>query len=158
MKRRPRAVDIDFVTSAPVRLSFTGVVSAAPEVAYAALVDDTAGWRAWFPSVTLARPHDDGEGREIRLRGGARFDERIVLRKPSEVYAYHVTRTNVPGLRALLEEWRLTPAGPGTRLQWTIAGDGSALFRTALRLMRPALTLEMRAATRALDRRLAAAT
>lgn len=52
------------------------------------------------------------------------------------MYAYRADVTNAPGARALVEEWRLTPAGTGTRVQWTFAADGTGPFRLALKLDR----------------------
>lgn len=61
---------------------------------------------------------------------------------------------NAPGIRALVEEWRLTPTGTGTRVRWTFAADGPAPLRTALKLARPGLGQAFRDATTALDKRL----
>ncbi|MBC7269071.1 MAG: SRPBCC family protein, partial [Streptomyces sp.] len=68
---------------------------------------------------------------------------------------YRVDVTNAPGVRALVEEWRLTPVGTGTRVQWTFAADGPAPFRVVLRLARAGLGRAFRDAVTALDRRLA---
>ncbi|MFD5569012.1 SRPBCC family protein [Streptomyces cadmiisoli] len=155
MARRLRPVEIDFVRAAPVRLVFTREVAAPPQAVYRALADDVPGWTEWFSAVTRARPTDDGAGREIRLRGGTRFAETILVAKEPEVYAYRVDETNAPGARALAEEWRLAPAGTGTRVQWTFATDGTPAFRLALRLAGPGLGRAFRGAVTALDLRLA---
>ncbi len=157
MARRLRPVEPGFAESAPVRLVFAREISAAPDAVFHALAEDTAGWSEWFGAVTRARSVQDGAAREIHLRGGARFLEAIVAREPAERYAYRVDETNVPGVRALVEEWRLTAAGGGTRIQWTISADGSALFKAVMRLAAPGLGREFRRAAGALDKRLAAA-
>ncbi|MFG2630994.1 SRPBCC family protein [Streptomyces sp. NPDC048473] len=154
MSRRLRSVELDFVESAPLRLVFAAEVSAPPEVVYRALADDVAGWPSWFTSVTAARPTEDGTGREVRLKGGTVLRETIIAAAPGERYAYRVDESNAPGLQALLEEWRLTPAGTGTRVQWTFAAEGSAPFRFALRLGRSGVGRAFRDAVRNLDRRL----
>ncbi|MFG3531211.1 SRPBCC family protein [Streptomyces sp. NPDC047917] len=154
MPRRLRSVELDFVESAPLRLVFAAEVSAAPEDVYRALADDVPGWPGWFTAVTSARPTEDGGGREVRLRGGFVIQETIMAAEPGERYAYRADRTNAPGMRALLEEWRLTPAGTGTRIRWTFAADGSAPFRFALRLARSGVGRSFRDAVRELDRRL----
>ncbi|MFF3290488.1 SRPBCC family protein [Streptomyces sp. NPDC003023] len=155
MARQLRSVGLEFVESAPLRLVFSAHVAAAPRTLYAALADDVAGWPDWFTAVTAARPVDDGAGREIRLKGGTVFTETVLAREPDIRYAYRVDQTNAPGLRALLEEWRITPAATGTRVQWTFAADGPAPLRVALRLGRPGLGRAFRDAVRNLDRRLA---
>ncbi|MGW7525889.1 SRPBCC family protein [Streptomyces sp. NPDC054783] len=155
MARRLRPVDLDFVGAAPVRLVFAREVSAPPEQVFRALAEDVSGWTQWFSAVTLARATDGGAGREIRLRGGTRFEETVLAAKAPEVYAYRVDATNAPGVHALAEEWRLAPRGTGTRVQWTFAADGSAPFRFALGLARVGLGRAFRDAVTSLDRRLA---
>ncbi|MFE2328625.1 SRPBCC family protein [Streptomyces sp. NPDC059385] len=156
MARRLRPVGLDFIEDAPVRLVFAAQVSAAPEDVYRALAEEVEGWPRWFKAVTLARPTHGGAGREIKLMGGVRFEETIMAADPERRYAYRVDTTNVPGLQALLEEWRLTPQGAGTHVRWTFAADGPAAFRFALTLARPGLGHSFRQAVRALDARLAA--
>ena len=157
MVHRLRPVGIDFTESAPVRLVFSREVAAAPEAVFRALAEDVPGWAEWFSAVVSARPVADGAGREIRLRGGTRFEETVLAAEPAEVYAYRVDATNAPGARALAEEWRLTAAGTGTRVRWTFAADGTAVFRSVLALARPGLGRAFRTAVASLDRRLAAA-
>ncbi|WP_406165657.1 SRPBCC family protein [Streptomyces sp. NBC_00996] len=155
MARRLRPVGADFVENAPLRLVFARVVTAPPEAVFRSLAEDVSGWSEWFSAVTLARPTQDGAGREVRLRGGTRFEETVLVARAFELYAYRVDVTNAPGARALVEEWRLTPDGTGTRVQWTFAADGTALFRAALTLGRAGLGRAFRDAVTALDRRLA---
>ncbi|MGW2011158.1 SRPBCC family protein [Streptomyces nigrescens] len=154
MARRLRPVELDFVESAPLRLVFTAEVSAPPKAVYAALADDVAGWSCWFTGVARSAPTQGGMGREVRLTGGTRFTETILAAEPDAHYAYRVDTTNAPGLRALLEDWRLAPANGGTRLRWTFAADGPAPFRLLLTLARPGLGRAFRESARALDRRL----
>ncbi|MEV6162735.1 SRPBCC family protein [Streptomyces sp. NPDC052052] len=154
MARRLRSVGLDFTETAPLRLVFAAELSAPPEAVYRALAEDVTGWPTWFTSVTAARPTEDGAGREVRLRGGTVFRETIVAAEVAERYAYRVDESNAPGLRALLEEWWLTPAGTGTRVRWTFAADGSAPFRIALRLGRSGVGRAFRDAVRTLDGRL----
>ncbi|MEV7521161.1 SRPBCC family protein [Streptomyces sp. NPDC091371] len=156
MARRLRPVGLDFIEDAQIRLVFAAEVAAAPEDVYQALAEEVEGWPRWFKAVSLARPTHGGAGREIKLLGGVRFEETVMAADPEQRYAYRVDTTNVPGVRALLEEWRLTPAGSGTHVRWTFAADGPTPFRFALTAARPALGHSFRQAVRALDARLAA--
>ncbi|GHB53907.1 polyketide cyclase [Streptomyces cirratus] len=156
MARRLRAVELDFAEKAPVRLVFAAHVTQAPTPVYEALAEQVADWPAWFKAVTLARSTHGGAGREIGLMGGVRFRETVVAAEPARCYAYRVDETNVPGLRALLEEWRLSPSGSGTRIRWTFAADGPAPLRFALAAARPGLGHSFRSAVGALDARLIA--
>jgi hypothetical protein len=158
MVHRLRSVGLDFVETAPVRLVFAKVVASPPEAVYGALAEDVAGWTQWFPAVSAACSTDDGSGRRIRLKGGTRFEETIIAASPGEVYAYRVDVTNAPGVRALVEEWRLAPHGSsGTRVRWTWAADGTAAFRLGMKVARPGLGRAFRDAVTRLDRRLISA-
>ncbi|MFJ9626971.1 SRPBCC family protein [Streptomyces sp. NPDC101175] len=155
MANHLRPVGLDFVETAPVRLIFTREMSAAPDAVFHALNDDVPGWAEWFSAVTRAESVDDGAGRDIRLKGGGHFRETVIAAKEPEVYAYRIDSTNAPGARAMAEEWRLTPsADGGTRVQWTFAADGTAVFRGLVRLAGPGLGRAFKGAVTALDRRL----
>jgi carbon monoxide dehydrogenase subunit G len=153
MARRLRPVELDFTRTAPVRFVFVREMTMPPEAVFRALADDVPGWSDWFPAVRSIELVDEGTGRKVRLSGGTRFRETIIASRPNEVYAYRVDEATVPGVHALLEEWRLAPAGAGTRVQWTWAADGGAVFRFLVRLARPGLARAFRAAVKALDRR-----
>ncbi|MZF88126.1 SRPBCC family protein [Streptomyces sp. SID5643] len=153
MPRRLRPVELDFVTTAPVRHAFERDMAAVPEAVYGAL-EDVPGWAEWFAQVSAARPVGAGAGRDITLTGGIRFRETVIAAKGPELYAYRVDVTNLPGVRAIAEEWRLTPAGSGTRLRWTFATDGTAAYRLAVKVARGGQARAFRDAVRALDRRL----
>ncbi|MEU6844271.1 SRPBCC family protein [Streptomyces sp. NPDC046716] len=158
MARHLLPVGLDFIETAPLRLVFAREVSASPGAVYRALAEDVEGWPQWFSAVTLARPAEagaDGPRREIRLKGGRRFLETIVAAEPDEVYAYRVDEANAPGVRALLEEWRITPVPGGARVQWTFAADGAALFRAGVKVGRSGLGRAFRDAVTKLERRLA---
>jgi uncharacterized protein YndB with AHSA1/START domain len=155
MAHRLRPVGLDFVGTAPVRHVSERDISAPVEAVYRAL-EDVPGWVDWFPQVTAARPIDGGKGRDIRLLGGVRFRESVIAAEEPEVYAYRVDVTNVPGVRAIAEEWRLAPAGTGTRVRWTFATDGTAAYRLAMKPVRAAQAKAFRDAVTTLDRRLAA--
>ncbi|MFG3496372.1 SRPBCC family protein [Streptomyces sp. NPDC047928] len=159
MRQRLRPVELDFLRSAPVRLAFAADVAAPPASVYRALADEVADSPEWFAAIAAARPTDGGAGRVVRLRGGVVFRERILVTAAGRCYAYRVDETNAPGIRALLEEWALSPSGPGgagTRVRWTMAADGAAAFRLTMRLVRPGVGRSFHGAMRALERRLAA--
>ncbi|MFC0598583.1 SRPBCC family protein [Streptomyces palmae] len=152
MTRRLRTVGLEFLDTAPLRLVFTAEAFAPPEVVFAVLAD-VDGWPGWFHAVAAARPLDEGRRREVRLRGGTRLLETVLAADPAERYAYRVDSATAPGLRALVEEWRLKPAGGGTRVRYTFALDGAPPVRLAARLGRAGIGSAFRKAVRALDRR-----
>jgi hypothetical protein len=149
-------VELEFVESAPLRLVFSAELAASPQAVYRALAEDVAGWPSWFTAVAAATP--TGSGREIELRGGIRFAETVLASDSGERYAYRVDETNAPGLRALLEEWRITATPAGCRVRWTFAADAPTPLRGLLRLGRAGMGASFRGAVRKLDRKLARST
>ncbi|MGW3954196.1 SRPBCC family protein [Streptomyces sp. NPDC004752] len=147
-----RPVGIDFAETAPLRLVLTREITAAPDAVHRALAEDVSGRPQWFWAVTSARATEGGQ--EVRLRGCTWLTESVISAKAPEVYAYRVDRTNAPGARAWIEEWRLAPAGTGTLVRMTFALDGTGLFRAVARLARPGVGRAFRDAVTALDRRL----
>ncbi|WP_137990930.1 SRPBCC family protein [Streptomyces vilmorinianum] len=154
MAHRLRPVELDFVTSAPVRLAFTADMAAPPSAVFRSLAVELGSMPAWFTAVTSATPTGDGAGRAVRLRGGVAFQETVLVRDPDTRYAYRIDETNAPGVRAMLEEWVLSPVGTGTRVRWTMAVDGAGPCLLAMRLARPGVGKSFRDAMRRLDRRL----
>lgn len=158
MARRLRPVELDFIATAPLQLVFATEIAAPPKAVFAALADDVEGWSRWFTGVSRSASTDGGTGRTARLTGGARFTETVLAAEPDALhYAYRVDTTNAPGLRALLEDWRLTPSGTGTRVRWTFAADGPAPSRWTLTLARPGLDRAFRKSMRNLERRIGGA-
>ena len=157
MTHRLRQVGLDYAANAPLRLVFVAESTASPDEIFSALTD-VEKWPTWYRQVTRARSTEDGEGREIHLMGLTRFHETVLAADPAGLYAYRVDETNAPGVRALLEEWRLAPSATagGTRVQYTFAVDGTALLRAAIRLSGPGLRRSFRGAIRRLDQQLAA--
>ncbi len=84
---------------------------------FRALAEDVPGWSEWFSAVTLARPTGDGAGREIRLRGGTRFQETVLVAEAPEVYAYRmedVSNAPDPGLWSRSGGWLRPGRAPGS--------------------------------------------
>lgn len=154
MARRLSPVGLDFLEVAPVRLVFAREISATPAEAYHAIAEEVESLPTWFRSVKRATPHDEGARRTVQLTGGIRFEETILAKEPDEVYAYRVDETNAPGVRHLVEEWRITPAGTGSRVQWTFAVDGGAPLRAFFKIASPGLGTAFRGAVSSLDKQL----
>lgn len=147
-----RRVEPDFLDTAPVRLVFTLAITSPPVAVYRALAEETESWPSWFSAVKSA--HRTEVGRDVALAGGVRFQETVLVDEAPKRYVYRADTCNAPGLRALVEEWRVEPTGAGSLVQWTFAMDGSAPMRVLLRALRPGLGRAFRDAVRALERRL----
>lgn len=112
-------------------------------------------WPDWFVPVVKVVPTRDGY--QVHLRGGGQFWETVLAADPDERYAVRMDRTNILGMTALMEEWRMSPTATGTRLRWTIATDGNPVYRAAVRMSLPGFARTFRTSMRLLDRKLLAA-
>ncbi|SEO45691.1 SRPBCC family protein [Trujillonella endophytica] len=137
MPRSLRAVDLDFTTTAKHRVTVTEVLPASPDAVFAALAEDPAGWAAWFPGFTdggrylTPGPHGVGSQREVFARG-SRFLETILAWEPGRRWAFRVDEAGLPAVRALAENFTLTPEGAGTRVDYTMAQETSPGFAGGL--------------------------
>ncbi|NUR60379.1 MAG: SRPBCC family protein [Catenulispora sp.] len=155
-----RPVDLDFLESAPLRLSFAGTLLAPPQSVFDAVARDVAALPRWYGAVTAAgyggpEPHGVGAKRRVKLVGGVAFHEEVIAWDAPYRYAYRIERTNVPGIRAMAERWAVLETSKGTRLVWTIALDATAATAALARSMAPGMGLATRRALARLDRRLA---
>ncbi|MFI7173457.1 MULTISPECIES: SRPBCC family protein [Streptomyces] len=103
-------------------------------------------------------PYGVGTARRLRLVGGMRALETVLVWDPARCFAYRVEEAGVPGVRAMMEEWRLAPSPyGGTTLHWTIALDVRQPVRPLWRAANPLLAGVLRRAARRLDLRIASA-
>ncbi|WP_042397700.1 SRPBCC family protein [Streptacidiphilus carbonis] len=159
MAKRLRPVTEEFLAEAPVRLVTAATLRAKPEAVFAELTDDASTLPLWFREVRSAAytgppPYGVGAGRAVSLRGGTHFVESVIVWERPGRFAYRVEETGLPGVRAWIEEWLLTPAADGgTELRFTIALDAAAPVRGAVALARPGVRRAVRRAAGRLDAR-----
>lgn len=157
-----RPVDLDFLESAPVRLSFAGTLRAPAGAVFDAVARDVDALPRWYGAVAAAEyggkaPHGVGTKRRVKLIGGVTFHEEVIAWDTPDRYAYRIERTNVPGIRAMAERWSVLETSRGTRLVWTIALDAALPTALLARSMAPGMGLATRRALARLDRQLTAA-
>jgi hypothetical protein len=131
-----RAVDLDFLATAPETHVFEAPVAAPAPVVFDAISADPSTW-SWFPGLARGAyesppPHGVGSIRAVRM-GGTTYRETIVgwerddLGGPS-VWAYRVDEASVPLASALLEEWAILPDAEAALVRWTFAIDPRPLW------------------------------
>jgi hypothetical protein len=155
-----RPVDLDFLNAAPLRLSFGNTLRATPKAVFDAIAHDVADLPRWYGAVAEAEyggpaPFGVGTKRRVKLVGGVALHEQILAWDTPDRYAYRVERTNVPGIRAMAEEWRVLETPAGTRVTWTMAVDAPLPVAAAFRATAPGIALATRRAMGRLDRMLA---
>ncbi|MBS2546459.1 SRPBCC family protein [Catenulispora sp. NL8] len=156
-----RPVDLDFLNEAPLRLSFAHTLQAAPKAVFDAIAHDVATLPRWYGAVATAEyggpePFGVGTRRRVKLVGGVAFHERILAWDSPVRYAYRVEHTNVPGIRAMAEEWSVLDTPAGTRVAWTMAVDAVLPVAATFRASAPGMAVATRRALGRLDRMLAA--
>jgi uncharacterized protein YndB with AHSA1/START domain len=152
-----RPVGLDFLQSAPLRLSFAGTLQAPPKAVFDAVARDVAALPRWYGAVATAEyggaePPGVGTKRRVKLIGGVAFHEEVIAWDDPHRYAYQIERTTVPGVRAMAEQWAVLETSQGTRLVWTMAVDAAPPAVTLARSMAPGIALATRRALAKLDR------
>jgi hypothetical protein len=155
---RLREVSPDFLTTAPKRWHFEGIVAAPQERVFDAIAADPSTW-TWFPGFSTGRykgpgPHGAGAIREVRV-GPSIYRETIVVWDRPTRWVYRVDSTTVPLAHALVEEWAIEPADDGSLVRWTLAIDPRRLFVAMLPVAPLGMERIFRRAMRNLDATLA---
>ncbi|HEY3478624.1 MAG TPA: SRPBCC family protein [Streptomyces sp.] len=156
-----RPVGLDFLTTAPLRLSFANTLRAAPEAVFDAIAQQVATLPRWYGAVAEAEyggpaPFGVGTKRRVKLVGGVAFHEEILAWDTPDRYAYRVERTTVPGIRAMAEQWAVLATPAGTRVAWTMAVEAALPTAAAFRASAPGIAVATRRALGRLDQMLAA--
>ena len=153
-------VELDFFERAPMRVTVTATVPAAPATVFSAFADP-GDWTRWWPMMHRAAwtkgAGGVGSERVVALRLFGRFEERFIAWEPGARFAFTMIASTSPMATQLAEDYRLIAVDGGTRIDWTMAAAPSGLGRA----VRPALTRVMgrmgRQAFRRLGRHLAGA-
>ena len=132
----------DWIDHAPVQIEREMLLSASPEQVFAILADHER-WPAWFKGMRRVRVDGAASG-EGALRtvwvGASRVQERFSRWDEHRGLTLSVIRSNLPGLRALVEDWSLEPDGDGTRLTLRIGVEATRPFDAFPRFVRLVVT------------------
>jgi Polyketide cyclase / dehydrase and lipid transport len=159
-----REVGTDFFDTAPYRCTSTEVVHRPAGAIFRALAEDPAGWGAWNPGFSYhgryltSPPHGPGSVREVIMARIRYTDSILVWDEPSR-WAFYVSQTGAPFAKAIAEDYRINPQGPGgthCSVQWTIAMDPHPLLMSARPIMDAFLPRYFRRAMTNLSARLGA--
>lgn len=161
MKYHLRAVDLDFLATAPKKLVFAADVAAPRAAVFAAISADPSSW-TWFPGISWGRyegpaPYGVGSRREVRI-GGTGYRETILAWNEPSRWAYRVDASSLPLAHACVEDWVLEDHGDHTTVRWIFAVDPTFLFQAGLPLAPLIMGGLFRRAMRNLSRTLASAT
>jgi|GEM_PF-1009526 len=141
MSFKLRPADATFAAAARKQFTYDFTI-AAPASAVFDTISQPERLDRWIPDLRAARwlttaPHGVGSTREITLPL-ITIEERVLVWEPGQRFVFHISRATIPMLRRMVEDFRLTTqADGGTRVQWTIAYQATALFAPFERFIYP---------------------
>ncbi|HEY4178712.1 MAG TPA: SRPBCC family protein [Kofleriaceae bacterium] len=127
--------DLAFFRTSPYRVVGRVRLSASPDRVFASFADPD-DWPKWFPlmksAAWLSRTGGIGSEREVRMGAGlGTFRERFIAWEPGARYSFTMFETSSPLVTQLAEDYRLSPDGMGTRVDWIMAATPNLLGRIA---------------------------
>jgi carbon monoxide dehydrogenase subunit G len=141
-------VDLDFISSAPFRLSNSVEVAVTPEQLFEVL-GDAESWPRFSPVIAKAiwtspSPYGVGTTRRIEMRVGIVGDEEFLAWEPSGRMTFRFNGCSSRAVAALAEDYRIESASGGCRLTWTLAMKAQGPSRWALLAGKPVMNLASR--------------
>jgi uncharacterized protein YndB with AHSA1/START domain len=130
--------DLSYLETAAHRLDYSRVMPGPPERVFAVL-QDLDSWPKWFVDFkraekTTAGPLGLGATRRVWV-GPLSLEERFVAWDPGKRFSFTMLDMNLPLLASMLEDWQLTPVEGGTRVDYRVRFDVSALLRPFSKLL-----------------------
>lgn len=105
-----QSVDMNYLETAPVKIINSVDVSATPEQIFAVFEDENS-WPKWFTGIvgvewTSPKPFGVGTTRTVNL-GALKVYENFIHWEENKRFAFYFTKTNLPFVKALLEDYQL---------------------------------------------------
>lgn len=153
-----KPTDVGFADRSDRSFTWDFNVSAPASEAFEALTDPERFMR-WFPDVRRVAwvtppPRGAGSLRDVALRG-LTVREKVLVWEPGRRFSFTVVESSLPLLSRLVEDFRFSPAGRDTRVQWTIGYQPRLLLRPLEGALKPRLSRMFRVACGRLQRHLA---
>ena len=123
---------------APIQIRNEVYLPASPERVFEVLADSPR-WTTWFKGMRRVRIDGAATGvgalRTVWV-GPTRVQEHFIGWEPGRRITFHVVRSSSPGLRVMVEDYRIAPKGDGSTLSITIGLEAKGPFRLAPGLVR----------------------
>ena len=151
-----QSVDMNFLESAPVKIINSVDISATPEQIFAVFEDENS-WPQWFTGIvgvewTSPKPFGVGTTRTVNL-GAMKVYENFIHWEDNQRFAFYFTKTSLPFVKALLEDYRLEVLdSTTTRFTHTVAYEPSLPLSLLGPIGKAALNRNFKMATKSLVR------
>jgi carbon monoxide dehydrogenase subunit G len=141
--------DASWPATAPIQIKRRLRVPA-PQGAVFSVLADLSSWSEWFTGmrrVRIDRPSQGVDALRTVWIGATRVQERFLIFDPDSRLTFAIVGSNLPGLSAMVEDWRLSPAGSETELDIVIGVEAKGPLRWLPGLVRFAVARSTRGAT-----------
>lgn len=105
---------------------------------------DASEWTQWWPMMTTSRwtagAGGIGAEREVAVRMLGSFREQMIAWEPDVRFAFTMIASSSPIASQIAEDYRLTPDGAGTRVDWLLAARPNALGKLATPVVRTVMS------------------
>lgn len=151
-------VDLDFVSTAPIRLHADVRVARSPSEVFAAFAHDPANWGEFFPGFDRTGRYDTARSHGVGSRctkrvAGITVTETVLAWDEGARFAFRVDSTAAPAFHAWAEDYHFDPdATGGALLRVDIGSTPRPAFRLAAPILPRALALVLSRAGRNLER------
>ncbi len=151
-----KTVDIDFIQRATTVVRSSTVLDASAEAVFG-IFSEAEEWPKWFKGITKVvwttpKPFGVGTTRTVSL-GALKVEEYFFAWEDDRRFAFCFTSTNLPFVKALVEEYCLVPLGENScEFTYTVAYDPALPLRLTGPIGRAALRRTFKQATRSLQR------
>jgi hypothetical protein len=125
-------------TQAPIQIHHEVPLPASPERVFEVLAD-SPGWTKWFKHMRRVRIDGPATGvgtlRTVWI-GSTTVQEHFIVWEPPTRITFHIVKSNIPGLRVMVEDYRIAPAPGGSTLSITLGIEARGVLRYVPGLVR----------------------
>lgn len=128
-----KAVDINFVETAPIRFVNQVELAVSPERVFSALEAEES-WPKWFKTIKSVKwsspePHGIGSTRTLAFKGMTAY-EKFIVWEPGKRFTFYLTSMSAPFASAFCEDFQLEKSNGGkTKLTYTVACESGLILK-----------------------------